>query len=402
MRKFAIYILPAVVGIGLSLAVVMTIKNPSGEMSRGSTSKEVSITESFTVNDAAKLGIKVKPDGSAVYAAFYRSNDGATNAYLIQSINGIETFSNPVRVNQKEGDASEVWYPVSIAVSPTGAIYVAWAIKHEDVAFSWHGVRSFRIAKSTDGGRSFGAPISPWPAPLKEGLSVERTFFDLASSSVGTLFVSFLALGINSENGVAQYTDHATLRVFRSLDHGNRFSVSVLDDPVCVCCHTKAVPGPSGEVYFSWRSLNESTEKQTSTDYWFESGEQAATARDIVVARTLDGGIGDEYSKPQRIPAEHWFINGCPSSGAGIDIDDQGRIHAAYFTGSEQAIEGIGYYYAYSDDNGSSFTRILLLTDSYIPLVHQGTSLVVDEVGNAWVTFITPRISNDEGEKKTN
>lgn len=91
-----------------------------------------------------------------------------------------------------------------------------------------------------------------------------------------------------------------------------------------------------------------------------------------------------------------------PSSGAGIGIDLQGRIHAAYFTGSDEARDGIGYYYAYSDDSGASFTRIPLLTADFIPLVHQGTNLAIDEKGNTWITFITPKLSKDEDGQKTN
>lgn len=95
------------------------------------------------------------------------------------------------------------------------------------------------------------------------------------------------------------------MRVLRSLNQGESFDEFILDDPTCVCCHTKAVTGPSGEVYFSWRSVDLSTEEQGSSAYRFDSRREADTARNIVVARTLDGGIGNKYSKPRRIPAEH-------------------------------------------------------------------------------------------------
>lgn len=374
-------------------------------MLQENTDKQISIIDSLTIKNAVKLGIEVTPDGGTVYAAFYRSDDDLINTYLVRSEDGVKTFSEPVRVNLKEGDAANVWYPVALDFSPTGELYVAWAIQHKDVAFPWGGVRDFKIAKSTDGGENFGPPISPGNPPLREGSSVERTFFDLAVSDKGTVFLSYLALGISSANGVAEYAEQegasASTKVFRSLSGGKSFDNPVLGDSVCVCCHTKAVVSPAGEVYFSWRSLDKSTAKQASSTYSSESGKQNDTVRDPVVARTLDGGIGNAYSKPRRISGKRWFINGCPSSGTGIDIDKRGRIHAAYFTGSGEAGEGIGYYYAYSDDNGASFTRIPLLTADFIPLVHQGTSLAVDEKGNAWITFITPKLSSDDDEQET-
>lgn len=198
------YMLSASVAIAMGL--ILAIALSFGEFPEDTTDKQIAITESFTIKNAAKLGIEVKPDGSAVYAAFYRSNDGVTNTYLIHSKEGVKAFSDPVRVNKKSGEAEEVWYPVSLEFSPANEIYVLWAIKRKDVAFRGRGVRDFKFAKSTDGGKSFGPSLSPAHPQVRDGFSIERTFFDLAFSNKGTPFLSYLALGIHSEKGVAEYT----------------------------------------------------------------------------------------------------------------------------------------------------------------------------------------------------
>lgn len=66
---------------------------------------------------------------------------------------------------------------------------------------------------------------------------------------------------------------------------------------------------------------------------------------------------------------DKWYLNGCPDAGPGVAFDSKGRLHVAWFTGTETTPNGLGYYYAYSDDSGQTFSKALpLLTDKeFIP-----------------------------------
>lgn len=89
-------------------------------------------------------------------------------------------------------------------------------------------------------------------------------------------------------------------------------------------------------------------------------------------------------------------MNGCPDSGPGMAFDSKGRLHVAWFTGSETASQGQGFYYTNSDDKGQTFScpvPIHLLSDQWIPPTTQ--YLVTDSADNSWVVFV-----NSEGLKK--
>jgi hypothetical protein len=90
-------------------------------------------------------------------------------------------------------------------------------------------------------------------------------------------------------------------------------------------------------------------------------------------------------------------MNGCPDAGPGMAFDSKGRMHVAWFTGSETAAQGQGFYYTSSDDQGRTFSSpvpIHLLSEQWIPPTTQ--YLVTDIEDNSWIVFV-----NSEGLKKS-
>lgn len=89
-------------------------------------------------------------------------------------------------------------------------------------------------------------------------------------------------------------------------------------------------------------------------------------------------------------------MNGCPDAGPGMDFDKSGNMHIAWFTGSEFAPEGPGFYYTTSNDDGATFNNpipIHLLSEQWIPPTTQ--YLKTDQYENSWIVFV-----NSEGLKK--
>jgi hypothetical protein len=90
-------------------------------------------------------------------------------------------------------------------------------------------------------------------------------------------------------------------------------------------------------------------------------------------------------------------MNGCPDAGPGMDFDGNGKLHIAWFTGSETPPKGQGFYYAHSADKGITFSEpipIHLLSEQWIPPTTQ--YLVTDNHDNSWIVFV-----NSEGLKKS-
>jgi hypothetical protein len=72
-------------------------------------------------------------------------------------------------------------------------------------------------------------------------------------------------------------------------------------------------------------------------------------------------------------------------------------LHISWFTGSNDATQGQGFYYTSSDDKGVSFNQpvpIHLLSEQWIPPTTQ--YLATDNYDNSWIVFI-----NSEGLQKS-
>jgi hypothetical protein len=108
---------------------------------------------------------------------------------------------------------------------------------------------------------------------------------------------------------------------------------------------------------------------------------------------TIDDAEGNSFSTESKVSDDKWYLNGCLDAGPSMAFDSQGRLHVAWFTGSETASEGLGYYYAYSDDKSRTFSKAVpLLTDKeFIPPTM--VSLSVDSSDRVWIAFADQRNS---------
>ena len=127
-----------------------------------------------------------------------------------------------------------------------------------------------------------------------------------------------------------------------SNDGGKTFSRDrkILSD-VCECCRTNIQINSGGRLFLAYRTV-----PATGPMY-----------RDIIVARSLDGG---KSFTPVRVSADNWEINACPVTGPGVCIGSDGRITVIWFTGGDRQ----GLYYATSGDKGASYSSAVLLETS--------------------------------------
>jgi hypothetical protein len=160
------------------------------------------------------------------------------------------------------------------------------------------------------------------------------------------------------------------LRVARSADGGKTFAASTLAaEPVCVCCGTKVAQGIDGPLFASTRGS------------WREPKGSYDSVRDIVVATSKDQGA--TWSEAIKVHNDRFKVSGCPDVTPGLAVDSKGRLHAAWYTGTERHP---GIFYAVSSDRGKTFSNpIALLTDEWVP--YADVKLALDAKDNAWVAF---------------
>ena len=284
----------------------------------------------------------------------------------------------PVRVNDIHGDAApHTQAPAQVAVGPEGNIYVVWQ-NNTHIEGRRFPVSDLRLARSTDGGRTFEPAI--YVNDDAGATPASHTFHDVAVSDDGTVYVSWIdsrdqeaaahqrlpptsgdvaahamhGVGAGEGHDIPASHDHGVggdpsgpeIRVARSTDGGRTFSASVVvDSAACPCCRTSLALGPDGSVYVAWRKIF------------------PGNVRDIVVARAapeLDG-----FSEPVRVHEDGWVFPGCPHAGPSLAVDAEGRLLVGWYTGREGRQ---GLWYTHSSDGGRSFAPATpILTEEWVP-----------------------------------
>ncbi|MGH9034412.1 MAG: sialidase family protein, partial [Acidimicrobiia bacterium] len=238
----------------------------------------------------------------------------------------------------------------------------------------------------------FSAPVVVAGQDVEEVL----TSMDMATLFVapdGDVYVSFLDARENIEDRMkakpaAEHEGHDMesgpgpenqLRVVRSTDGGATWARSVLvARATCVCCGTMIAQGADGPLYAGTRSE------------WKELKDSKDAVRDPYLSASTDDGA--TWGAAVKIHDDKFKVSGCPDVASGLAVDSGGRLHAAWYTGTDSHP---GVYYAVSDDEGKTFSApIALLRDEWIP--YGDVKLAVDGEDHAWVAFEDRRSEFDQ------
>ncbi|MGD1837746.1 MAG: sialidase family protein [Nitrososphaeraceae archaeon] len=369
---------------------------------------DIQVINNFILNNATEPSIAYDSKLNKTFSVFFRTLNGSTNLYMMQSGDNGISFSNLTRVNSMEGDTNNSGIAPPIRFSDNGDIYVGW-IRIEPTEKFW-GIGDLRLAISIDGGASFEKTIKP---AKNESIS-EKLYADLAISNNGTILIPYVDNDlVTINNSAINYnTDEidwkTQINILRSNDNGKSFQKLVLDKEGCQCCDIATTKGLDGEIYFSWRTSNRTDvtmndfadkyiEDWKKSDYFDDKNaiNQGlievpiySTTRDILVSHTTDNGKGLEYSKPVEVQERNWIMNGCPSTGPGMQFSQDGILHVTYFTGN--GTNGPGYYYTYSEDRGDTFKNpIPIHVADFVAITHTNMDLNVDSNNNVWISFVT-------------
>ncbi len=327
----------------------------------------------LAARDAGNPTAALDPRGGAGYVAWVSTARGTSDVYLARLDGGA-----PVRVNDVRGDAApHEQAPAQVGVGPEGTVYVLWQNSRE-VPGRRFPASDLRLARSTDGGRTFAPAVTV--NDDAGGLPSSHTFHDLRVGADGAVYVSWLdsrrrdayrasrprATGGHGGHG-GEPEDPAApqgeIRVSRSTDGGRTFGGEwVVDDGVCPCCRTSLALGPDGSVYVAWRKVF------------------AGDVRDVVLARLAPGARA--FGAPVRVHADGWVFPGCPHAGPSVAVDEAGRVHVAWYTGREGRQ---GLWHARSDDAGRSFAApSAVLAGGWVPPSRASLAASGGEVWVAW------------------
>lgn len=262
------------------------------------------------------------------YSVYIQRKSDKSDVYFQHAPAGAD-FSAAVRVNDVAGDAAvRNENPPKIAAGPNGEIYVAWANERQ----RWKG--NIRFSRSVDGGKTFSPAI--YLNTDTSGALIGRGFETIAVDKRGRVYVAWIdQRAKNNDFGIAE------IWMAESDDNGKTFSHDrkILEN-VCDCCRLTLAIDPTGRMFISYRYVPPS----------------GPMFRDIAVARSDDGGKTFQSSV---VNHDGWELNGCPTNGASMSVDDSGRVSVVWFTAPGGARGQL--WVASSTDHGASFGKPALL-----------------------------------------
>jgi len=357
----------------------------------------LSAPSEISANGARNPTVAVDGTHGVVYLAWAQERSGPTNnkpsasteldAMLAHSDDGGEHFGAARVINAAQDNIiSNHVNPVHVAVGTKGQAYVLFS--YADAALPnpaiKHQLRAMRMVRSEDGGKTFSAPIAIGDK-VGNGVPTSPGMSNLFVSPDGTLYVSWLdprsiyAYAMSHNAMPSGKLSVSQLRVARSDDGGKSFAPSTMvEASTCVCCGTHVAQGASGPLYASTRAA------------WYELKGSVDAVRDIFVASSQDRGA--TWERPVKVHDDQFKISACPDVNEGLQVDGQGRLHVAWYTGSDR---NPGVFYAVSSDGGKSFgPPLALLRDGWVP--YADVRLALDQAGNAWVAFADRRGDVDQ------
>ena len=304
--------------------------------------------------------------GDSLYAVWYDVRRGNADVYLAKSTDGGRSFGPNKRVN--DDTTAAVQYKPSIGVDGQGTIYIAWRDGRK-------GNADIFFAKSADGGKTFSK---------NSQLNDDR----------GVAYQGNPTLAVNSKGLVAVAWSDARngkddIYITVSKDQGRTFSANrrVNDDPETTAhSHPSLAVDETGTVYAAWEDFRNDNS-------------------DIYLARSLDGGA--TFGPNRKVNDDS---GSAPQISPSLVIGPSGQILVAWgdfrgsavmlppphsATGEEQRWEvsrtgNADIYFAGSSDGGKTFSNNVRLNDDPGTAAQAFPSLAVNTQGAiavAWEDF---------------
>lgn len=232
----------------------------------------------------------------------------------------------------------------SVAEAPGGWLFAAWQEKSGS-----HG-RQLRLARSSNGGATWSAPLMPHP-----DLVSEFGFASLVGRKDGQFYAVWLD-GRGLEGGMEGKGDMQLH--LATVDAKGKATDTLLDPRICDCCQTGMAMTDVGPIIaYRDRSANE--------------------IRDISVVRWT----GSAWSEPKSVHADNWEIRGCPVNGPQLDARGKDVV-IAWFTGSQGKPR---VHAAFSSDGGATWSTPVRVDVGETTTGHVDVGLLAD--GSAIVTW---------------
>ena len=332
----------------ISVAVLAAACGGLGAESRPAFSPARVISQE-TENGATPMFLST-PDGGRV-VAWVSAAGGGSDGSLHVSVTPAGaagalptvTVRDPAGPIEAHGEA-----PPQLAADRDGGISILYTVGKE-VPGERFPKSALRFIRSTDEGRSWSDPRT-----VNDGTEFgSHNFHALTAAPDGSL----LATWLDARQG------KSGVWMSRSTDGGRTWEANrpIYSDPTCPCCRTSVAVAGDGSIYVAWRAI------------------LTGDVRDVVVTRSSDGG--KSWAAPVRVRADDWVYPGCPHAGPSLEVDANGAVHVAWWTGKEGEA---GVYYARSTDGARTFVAQPIATGERARPAHVQLAVSGERIYLAW------------------
>jgi hypothetical protein len=232
-----------------------------------------------------------------------------------------------------------------------------------------------KIARSTDGGKTFTAPVMLQSAGAAGDRGWAAVAFD-RQAAIHALWLDHRDMVANRTAGAGHASHKAGAEhdgVAMAQKSGLYYaSVTARVSPereltkgVCYCCKTALAAGPNGSLYAAWRHV------------------YPGNLRDMAFTLSRDGGRS--FRAPLRVSEDGWAINGCPDDGPAMAVDARDTVHFVWPTVIGGTTPEGALFYASTADGQRFTSRVRLPTLGGPKPSHP--QVVVDRAGRVFVAW---------------
>lgn len=276
-------------------------------------------------------------EAGTLHLAWFEKSGDAPTLKTVRISDGGNVVGDTVRVNPVGVEPDALHQAPGLATGMDHHLFLTWSSTKKDSNAMF--AADLRLARSTDGGRTFDAPV----LVNDDGQSIYHSFESLVADRQGQVYLAWLDNRSKEKSG-------AGARFACSRDSGTSVGANLtIDGMACPCCRPMLALTPDGTLWAAWRKTFD------------------GNVRDIVLAKSTDQGR--TFSVPIRVSQDGWVFPACPHRGPSVAFDRFGRLYIAWYT--EGTDEQPRLLLAVSDDDGKTFTAPMSLHTSTTSLPDQ-------------------------------
>lgn len=288
-------------------------------------------------------------DSGRVMLSWTQRRSDSTVAIQMARWNGTNWDSTRTIADNRQFFVNWADFPAITALG-NGDLAAHWLERREGGKYAY----DVRVVRSTDGGRSWGEPVTPHT----DGLAAEHGFVSLwaeGASDVGLIWLD------GRKSAMPDSTREMTIRTASVSSTGALSRETIVDARSCDCCQTGTTATRSGRVLVY---RDRTTEE----------------IRDIAIVRQTATG----WTEPTKVHNDEWHYPGCPVNGPQVAAVGDTVVVAWYTAARDTARVNV----ARSTDGGATFGPPVRVDDGD-PIGR--VDVVLDDQANPVVVWLEQR-----------